>query len=225
MIVNRFDYNPNDGVGQSKSLLDHGNESTVEAQLTWQTISNIDAPIIFDIGANIGTYSTWLARAFPYGKIYCFEPQRLIFQMLCGNLAINNIENCYAYNIALGKNSTIFNLNEPNYNETNSFGQFSLKYDNQTYHKTTPTQMMTLDEFVMQYSIDKIDFIKIDAEGMDIDVLKGGQQTINKFKPSLLVEYTNGVETFLDQIAHYLPNYKLVPDESRNVLAVYSDKY
>ena len=58
---------------------------------------------ILDIGANIGTFTTWLSKAFPNGKIYSFEPQRAVFQMLSGNVAINNLYNVYTHNIALGE--------------------------------------------------------------------------------------------------------------------------
>lgn len=49
--------------------------------------------------------------------------------------------------------------------------------------------MSTLDAFVGIHCIEKVDFIKIDVEGFEIDVLRGGRETIERLKPSLLVEF------------------------------------
>ena len=76
---------------------------------------------VVDIGANIGTFTTWMSRAFPQGKIYSFEPQREVFKMLCGNASINNLYNVYPHNIGLGKENTKIEFEEPNYFEKNDY--------------------------------------------------------------------------------------------------------
>jgi FkbM family methyltransferase len=196
MIVNRFDNNPIVGIGGF--LLKHGNNNTVEADLTVKLLKDISNPVIFDIGSNIGTYATWVANwsMERNGKVYCFEPQRQIFQILCGNMAINNVDNVYAYSMALGNQNGFIDLPEVDYSiENSSFGAFSLdgvdrkRYTNST--KMQRVQISTLDKFVSDWNIDHIDFIKIDAEGLDIDVIQGGINTIQKYKPDLFVEYLN----------------------------------
>ena len=128
MIVNRFDCN-HEQVGHSQWLMDHGNVSTVESLYCHELIKEIFEPVIFDIGANIGTFTTWMAKAFTQGKIYSFEPQREVFKMLCGNASINNLYNVYPHNIGLGKENTKIEFDEPNYFEKNDFGTFSLVED------------------------------------------------------------------------------------------------
>jgi FkbM family methyltransferase len=196
MIINRFDNDPLISVGTF--LLDHGNNNTVEADLTVRALLDIPNPVIFDVGSNIGTYATWVARwaKTKQGKVYCFEPQRQIFQILCGNMAINNIDNVYAYNIGLGKEETFIDIPEVDYTKPNSsFGAFSLDgVDRNRYSNLEQTQRIkisTLDNFVSEWKIEKVDFIKIDAEGLDVDVMEGGLNTIKKFMPDLFVEFLN----------------------------------
>jgi FkbM family methyltransferase len=194
MIVNRFDDTPS-SVGIT--LLDHGNNNTVEADLTVRALMQIPNPVIFDIGANIGTYASWVAQWVRdrNGKVYCFEPQRTVFQMLCGNMSINNIFNVHAFQIGMGKEESYIDMPEVDYCVPgSSFAAFSLdgvdrkKYNN-IPNTTQRVKITTLDKFMVEWNVEKVDFIKIDAEGLDIDVMEGGLQTINKYRPDLFVEY------------------------------------
>lgn len=193
-IVNRFDHTDS---GISGFLLDHGNYNTVEADLTLKSLQNKKNPVIFDIGANIGTYASWIAMSTEAigGKVYAFEPQRRVFQMLCGNLAINNIFNVYTYCMALGTQSTHIEIEEVDYTKKSNFGAFSLVNKTKHYESVNGSkqriEMSTLDQFVRDNNIESVDFIKVDAEGMDIDVLEGGEKTLQQFKPHLCVEYIN----------------------------------
>ena len=188
MIVNRFDCN-HEQVGHGQWLLDHGNTSTIEAYNCYQAIKDYSEPVIFDIGANIGTFTTWMAKAFPNGKIYAFEPQRQVFQMLCGNAAINNFYNVYAYNIGLGKENVKIGFQEPNYFEKADFGTFSLVEDiiTQKTDNKIVVQINTLDWFLENYNIPKIHLLKIDVEGMDLDVLIGATNAIKKHLPVIFI--------------------------------------
>jgi FkbM family methyltransferase len=205
MIVNRFDCN-HENVGHGQWLLDHGNTSTVEAQSTYESIKDIENPVIFDVGANIGTYTTWMAKLFPDGKVYCFEPQRSVFQMLCGNIAINNLYNCYTYNIAIGNADEPLLLQEPDYFQSNDFGTFSLiedKISNKSGVKII-TDVLKLDTFFEKYQLERVDLIKIDVEGMDIDVLKGAQNIIKKYNPVIFIEHSDNRRSILETIIEYL---------------------
>ncbi len=205
MIVNRFDCN-HEQVGHGQWLLDHGNTSTIEAQTAYSCLQDRTNPIIFDIGANIGTFTTWMAMTFPQGKIYSFEPQRLIFQMLCGNLAINNFDNCYAYNLGLGNINTRIEIQEPNYYKQEDFGIFSLVEDKVENKSgiSTMVEIMTLDNFVELNQVGRVDYIKIDVEGMDIDVLKGAEKTLAKHAPTIFIEHNDNRRSILDEIVNYL---------------------
>lgn len=207
MIVNRFDCN-HEQVGHGQWLLDHGNTSTIEASNCFNSIKEISDPVIFDIGANIGTFTTWMAKAFPMGKVYSFEPQRAVFQILSGNVAINNLYNVYTYNIALGKENSKIEFYEPNYFEKSDFGTFSLVEKNliETKNKII-VSINTLDWFMEYYDILKIDLLKIDAEGMDLHVLSGATNTIKKYSPVIFIEHCDNKKSIIDEIKKFLDKF------------------
>lgn len=222
MCVNRFDFNKNN-VGSGQVLLDHGNSCTAEAYECIEKIKNKTNPVIFDVGANIGTFTTWLSKYFTKGKIYAFEPQRLVFQMLCANLAINNLFNVYAYNIALGSVNQKIKVLEPNYNVPNDFGTFSLVND------TIPDKSIemiidicTIDSFANQHEITNIDLIKIDTEGMDLAVLHGAINTIKKFNPVIFVEFFDNNVNNQNEIQKFLNNFDYKFKYINNNILAYS---
>lgn len=207
MIVNRFDCN-HENVGHGQWLLDHGNASTIEAANCFAAIKDLNEPIIFDIGANIGTFTTWIAKAFPNGKVYAFEPQRAVFQILSGNAAINNLYNVYTYNIGLGKVNTKIEFEEPNYFSNNDFGMFSLVEKMVTESKDKiVVQINTLDWFLEYYNVPKVHLLKIDVEGMDLDVLIGGTNTIKKHLPVIFIEHCDNRKTILEDIKNFLDQF------------------
>jgi len=225
LIVNRFDHDEN-AVGIGQFILDHGNTSTVEANYCIESIKYVDTPVIFDVGSNIGTFTLWLANYFPKGKIHCFEPQRLVYQMLCGNLAINNIFNVYTHNIALGNSVSKIVIQEPDYEIPNNFGRYSFKQDNiQRKSEKILIDQMTLDHFVSENKIDRVDLIKIDAESMDLEILHGSIDTIRKYSPVIFVEYYDNCQNFFDDIVDFLNTndyrYQLVHN---NILGIKNDK-
>ena len=193
-VVNRFDNSP---VGVASCLLDHGTNNTVEADITYKLLKDVDRPVVLDVGANIGTYTTWIARFIKsrQGVVYCFEPQRLVFQLLCGNLALNNIFNVYPVQIALGKDTGQIEVDEPDYEKTGNFGAFRLDGVRSNQYAVTKQRQhisqVTLDKWVQDNYVPQVDFIKIDTDGLDLDVIYGGLDTIKKHMPSMIVEYIN----------------------------------
>jgi len=208
MIINRFDSN-HEGVGHGQWLLDHGNTTTVEAWHCCNALDGINSPIIFDVGANIGTFTTWMSKKFPLGKVYAFEPQRPVFQQLAGNVAINNLYNVYTYNFGLGAVDEYVKFNEPNYFLNHDFGTFTLKQSGsvQRTSDTIVVEIKTVDSFMNTYQIPRLDLLKIDVEGMDIDVLKGAHNTIKKYLPKIFIEHCDNVVSVKDSIISLLDPY------------------
>lgn len=209
MIVNRFDHDQNQ-VGHAQWLLDHGNSDSIEAFICIRLLESIHQPVMFDIGANIGTITTLVANVLRSCEIYCFEPQHDVFKILCGNLAINNLDNCRAYNIALGNKNTTVEIREPDYFSPNDFGIFSL-IENKIpvlSNKTIMVDVCTVDDFVAKHHIEKIDLIKIDAEGMDFAVLEGARLIIEKYNPRIFIEHSDNKKSNLDKIQNFLGHEK-----------------
>ena len=145
----------------------------------------------YDVGANIGTHSLALSKCFPEKiKIRAFEAQRQIYNMLCGTVAINGLQNVYCHNIAIGdKDGETLQLNLPDYDSPNNFGGFELikplTSDNQDLSKFGAEVVSTIriDSFD-----EKVDFIKMDIEGMEDKALSGSVKTIETHRPICFVE-------------------------------------
>jgi FkbM family methyltransferase len=145
----------------------------------------------YDVGANIGTYALAIAKMYSTKvHIRAFEAQRNVYNMLCGNIAINGITNVFCHHSAVSNvDNDKIEIKLPDYGSANNFGGIELieaKYsDNQTVVKThTETvSTITIDSFD-----EKVDFIKMDIEGMEDKALLGAHQTISTYKPICCIE-------------------------------------
>lgn len=218
MIVNRFDYDVEE-VGHSRWLLDHGNCNTLEVNDCYQAIKDITNPIVFDVGANIGTISIWLSKILSLGHVYSFEAQRQIFYQLAGNVAINNLYNIDVFNYAVGSQEGLITVNEPNYFSNYDFGTFSLLEEKiPTNNKKLTVPCITLDNFVKYYNVPKVDLLKIDVEGMDLEVLKGSINILEEFSPVIYIEHFDNKNSLLNEIQDFLNHYNYSFDVRKNNL-------
>jgi FkbM family methyltransferase len=133
------------------------------------------------VGANIGVLTVPFARLVrPGGKVVTFEPQRIIYQMLCGNLALNAIDNVVAHNSAAGRTVGFITVPPIDYAHPGNFGGVSVGAC--TEGETVP--LVTIDSLALP----RCDFMKIDVEGMELAVLEGASKTLHSFHPRLYVE-------------------------------------
>jgi len=152
---------------------------------------------IIEVGSNIGLHSVPLSRFAPRGKVVCFEPQRILFQILCGNSARNNRTNIYPFNCAVGDSTGITDIPGTDYDETWNYGAFSIEqgFDSERTFGgsqwSETVEVTTLDEHRLVQSLDSLEFLKIDAEGMEPAVLSGAAQTISRHRPVIFVENNN----------------------------------
>jgi FkbM family methyltransferase len=129
------------------------------------------APVLFDVGANVGDFTHRFLKLFPDAVTKSFEPTNETFRSLSARFS--NYENVVCENMALGahpkrawieleKNSSL-NRVLTNRDETKHIQEISIT---------------TGDDYVSRYKIEEIDFLKIDTEGHDLEVLKGFDQFI-----------------------------------------------
>ena len=164
-------------VGQS--LDRYGEFSEGEVDLFRQVVR--PGATVVEIGANLGTHTVFLATAVgPGGTLHAFEPQRVIFQILCANVAMNALSNVYAYHAAVGRQPGTIIVPRLDYAAGNNFGGLSLE----NCHEGERVPLMTVDSL----GLSRCDFIKIDVEGMEGEVIAGATQTIRQFRPLLYVE-------------------------------------
>jgi FkbM family methyltransferase len=153
-----------------------------------------DDSIILDIGANIGTWS--IPLAIKNRKIYSFEPYDSSYYALCGNIFLNNKESIiYPRHCAITDNTNM--KTTIHLSESINVGGCKLIETTNSEQKNKYT-LATLDSF----QFDKIDLIKIDVEGHELNVLKSGEQTILKYKPVILFECWDNESSHWNGIAN-----------------------
>ncbi len=139
---------------------------------------------VVEVGANIGSLTLPIAQLVGNkGKVIAFEPQRIVFQTLCANIALNSIENTECYNLAVGYQERYIDVPVFDPKQNTNFGGVSL-LTNQNNTESVP--IVKLDSFLQNQQ--NIHFIKIDVEGMEIHVLEGARNLIKQHKPILYVE-------------------------------------
>lgn len=177
-----------------------------------------DTVSYYDIGANIGTHTVAMAKTFGNKiTVRSFEAQRQVYYTLCGNIAVNGLDNVHAHNLAMSNRSgDMIDIELPDYGMPNNFGGLELikakRSDNQymTKNAVEAVETVCIDDFD-----EPVDFIKMDIEGMEHLALEGGANTIAKYRPICFVEIwkcdIEAVKKFFKQLNYVAYQYK--PDD------------
>jgi FkbM family methyltransferase len=164
-------------------------------QLALKLLINEPSGAVLDIGANLGTFCVPLAQKMPKLKFHAFEPQRIVSYQLCANVVINSLENVYIYELALSNENASIDLAMPDYMVETNIGAFSVdkevrenEYECSTVNVTDRIDLAPLDLLTLT----NIRLIKIDVEGHELEVLKGGIETIkaNNYPPIIFEAWT-----------------------------------
>ena len=191
-----------------------------------------------DVGVYRGVYSFEMSK---YSKnVHSFEPNPIIFEYINKNLKkiINNI---FLYNYALSNKNEVIDLKVPirndkynreNFEEFYELGRATIHQEN-TFKRYEKFQITSkkIDEFNFK---NNISFIKIDVEGHELEVIKGGEEIISKNKPILLVEIeerysqnkvsdTINYINKLGYISHYYDNKILKKTSELNNLSLFNN--
>lgn len=145
-----------------------------------------DTDIVVEAGANIGSESVLLSRYAAHGHVYCFEPNPYSFERLEINIRINELKNVSAFETALGEkdDSIRFHIYPKSFYNS---GMSSKYMDTQDTREITVKQS-TLDTFVQDQDLERVDFIKMDIQGAEMDLILGAAETIRKFRPKIFTE-------------------------------------
>ena len=168
--------------------------------------------ITVDGGANIGLIAIPLALALAAngGKVIAFEAQRMMFYALCGGAALNDLENLEAFNKALGAKAGRIRVPRVNYGVEQDFGTVTLTGE--------PAEGEEVDLVAIDsLGLPRLDFLKIDVEGMEIDVLKGAATTIRQYHPWCWIEYWKVGEDRIKSVFHG-QRYKFFRMDELNML-------
>ena len=162
-----------------KALHHYGEWAEAEMALLGAILQ--EGSVVLDVGANIGTHSVFFGNAVGQsGKVLAFEPQRILFQALCANAAINSLTNIFTFNTAVGAGGGNIKVPSIDYNQPSNFGGVSLLHT----EEGASVPVLGLDELLLP----GCNLIKIDVEGMELDVVNGAVKLIQSCKPVLYVE-------------------------------------
>lgn len=138
---------------------------------------------VVEVGANIGSLTVPLARmAGPSGRVVAFEPQRAVFNVLCGNLALNGLSNVTPIRAAVGSAPGHVSVPVLGYGEHENYGGVAVGGAPQRPTEAVP--MAKLDDLALR----RLDLLKIDVEGAETGVVAGAAALVARFRPAIFVE-------------------------------------
>lgn len=168
--------------------------------------------ILFDVGANVGAYSDSLRSIFPEASIYLFEPNPHSFKKIPK-------EYPHAFNIGLSskKGSSKIYFYQGDETTTSASVNESVIRGRERPYASTDIELDTLDSFCATHNIDHIDFLKIDVEGHDIEVLRGAQKMLPHIEVIQFEFNRHNIlsRTFLKDFYDLMPDftfYRIGPD-------------
>lgn len=169
-----------------KSLVNPNNPDSFELdsngeKFLMQTFIKNDF-VVFDVGANVGDWSINAYHVNPTIKLFSFEPTPDIYQKLVNHL--NHLP-IHFFELAFSSNSGQQNLytHVEGFSGLNSlYYRRDISYDRCVNDNSVQILTDTVDNFCLNHGLDKIDFLKIDTEGSELDVLKGSQKMLQDHK-------------------------------------------
>jgi FkbM family methyltransferase len=159
------------GVKIYRHSIPHGTDLGMDLQ---RRIGPANFETVFDVGANVGQTALAFSELFPSATIYSFEPVPNTFATL--QASTQGRGNVRVFNIAFGGASARLPMAIKADSRTNSFAIGGSGEDEA--EPQTMVNVVTVDEFVAEHGIKKIDFLKIDTEGFDLEVLQGAEGII-----------------------------------------------
>ena len=219
LLVNRYDYNRIGtclyGVGcQVLNTTSYERDEIALAQDLLQQRRDIHGGgvVAVDCGANVGCHTVaWANLMSGWGEVIAIEAQERIYYMLAGNIAMNNCFNARAIWAAVGEAKGSMDVPVPDYLTPSSFGSLEIRKQpgaefigqtiDYTAGKTIRTPLIAVDDL----RLDRADLLKIDVEGMEMDVLRGATATLLKCRPVILVEM---IKTERSRIESFLARFE-----------------
>lgn len=142
-----------------------------------------------EVGANMGAHT--LALAARAGTVVAYEPQRLVFQTLCGNLALNSVVNVLAFHAAVGASEGFTRIVCASPWHACNYGGI------QTGDEGEIVRVRPLDSA----NLPALDFLKLDCEGAEPEVLAGAAGVIREYQPVIYLEFDRNREQLADMLA------------------------
>lgn len=177
-----------------KGLIEYGEFSEGEVELFRQLIR--PEHVVCDVGANIGAHTLAFARLAKH--VHAFEPQPLLFNALCGMVALNELRNVSCYHAGCYSREGTMTYADLDFGIENNLGAAPLE----------PFQQGARNTVRVTRLVTPCDFLKIDVEGMEIDVLRGAAEMIREHRPIIYLEAdradkVQALWTYLRQLGYF----------------------
>lgn len=203
MLVNRNDQKINPqggGIGVGFEILRNSSCTQDEVDLALHLLTLRrrhfgDGVFAIDCGANIGTHTVeWARLMHGWGQVLAFEAQERIYYALAGNVTLNNCFNARVVFAAVGQTTGQILVPQPNYLAPGSYGSLEFRSSASTEDIGQPIDyraeaalsvpLIAMDDLILS----RLDLMKLDIEGMEIEALCGADRLIRKHLPIILVE-------------------------------------
>lgn len=166
------------GIDPGTKTVDAAEDRFIEQELPRLLPPN---PVIFDVGANVGEYSARLRRAAPSATIYAVEPNPLTFAALQERAKQHDVRAfCVGVGSAPGTATLYTPSDEPTSGRSTVLPGVLTAADPKCVANTAAIQLTTLDALCSENNIDRIDFLKMDIEGFELDALKGASRLLSE---------------------------------------------
>jgi FkbM family methyltransferase len=174
---------------------------------------------VIEAGANIGSETLLIAKIASGGHVHAFEPNPYTFQRLKINVSVNELTNVNIYDCALGESNSNIQFNIFPKDFCNS--GMSSKYMETAKTRKIDVVQKTLDSFIEENNINKVDFIKMDIQGAEMDMLTGAAGTISRFRPTIFTEACepyNDTKLLYQVLKDYGYNILLIGEKETNAM-------
>jgi FkbM family methyltransferase len=153
--------------------------SCAEERFLSHRLPTIGDGVLFDVGANHGSYTRFLHRLSPGSQIHAFEPHPKTFASLQQRAAASRITLVNMAVSDIGGTMQLYDFADSDGSTQASLARASIgMFDSKTVSHTVETT--TIDAYMAKAAIDVIDFMKIDTEGFDINVLRGAKDALHR---------------------------------------------
>jgi FkbM family methyltransferase len=158
---------------------------------------------VIDAGANIGAFSVEVGELVgPEGRVYSFEPASSSFELLKRNIELNGLSNVTPNRCGLGEEEGELMLNL--YDQHGGNTLLPTRNDKRRVVGKERVRIRTVDSFVKESEVGRVDFLKVDTEGFELPVLKGAKETLLRDHPRIAGEahprFSDSAETILSYL-------------------------
>lgn len=161
--------------------------------------------VVFDVGANVGQSALAYAEGFPSAEVYSFEPVSATYHQLCANT--RSVPRIRAYQLAMGSatGQSVIHVRDESVKS-------SLRHQSAESHPET-IQVETIADFATLHNLSRIDLLKIDTEGFDLEVLAGAGSALEQGRISLVqtecqILPRSSYFVSLNAVAEYLQRFR-----------------